>query len=76
MPRPSLSIPIAALLVLFCALVPIAAAQQSEEDRDVLLVGTKEAPPFAMKSANGRWSGISIELWEEVAEVLGLHFEY
>ncbi|MCS0460101.1 transporter substrate-binding domain-containing protein [Rhizobium favelukesii] len=35
-------------------------------------MGTKEAPPFAMKDADGNWSGISIELWREVAQKLGL----
>ncbi|WP_339151139.1 transporter substrate-binding domain-containing protein [Rhizobium sp. T1470] len=37
-----------------------------------LVIGTKEAPPFAMKDADGNWSGISIELWREVAQKLGL----
>ncbi|SEI06063.1 amino acid ABC transporter substrate-binding protein, PAAT family [Rhizobium tibeticum] len=39
-----------------------------------LVIGTKEAPPFAMKDADGNWSGISIELWREVAQKLGLQF--
>ncbi len=32
-----------------------------------LVVGTKEAPPFAMKSADGNWTGISIDLWRRIA---------
>lgn len=48
-------------------------AQETTSDR--LVVGTKDAPPFAMKGADGRWQGMSIELWEEVAEQLGLEFE-
>ncbi|WP_409527457.1 transporter substrate-binding domain-containing protein [Rhizobium sp. BK181] len=39
-----------------------------------LVIGTKEAPPFAMKDADGNWTGISIDLWREVAEKLGLKF--
>jgi ABC-type amino acid transport substrate-binding protein len=39
-----------------------------------LVIGTKQAPPFAMKDADGNWSGISIELWREVAQKLGLQF--
>jgi polar amino acid transport system substrate-binding protein len=36
-----------------------------------VVVGTKEAPPFAMKSADGVWTGVSIELWNRIAEKLG-----
>nr|WP_037075701.1 transporter substrate-binding domain-containing protein [Rhizobium mesoamericanum] len=39
-----------------------------------LVIGTKEAPPFAMKDADGNWSGISIDLWREVAQKLGLKY--
>lgn len=33
-----------------------------------LVVGTKEAPPFAMKNADGVWTGISIDLWRRIAD--------
>lgn len=39
-----------------------------------LVVGTKEAPPFAMKLADGRWAGISIDLWRKVAEERGWRY--
>jgi len=39
-----------------------------------LVIGTKEAPPFAMKAADGAWQGISIDLWRRVAD--GLHLRY
>jgi polar amino acid transport system substrate-binding protein len=39
-----------------------------------LIVGTKEAPPFAMKDQDGAWTGIAIDLWREVAQKLGLEF--
>jgi ABC-type amino acid transport substrate-binding protein len=41
-----------------------------------LVVATMEAPPFAMKDASGRWHGITIELWEAVADRLGLPYAY
>ena len=41
----------------------------------VLLVGVIEAPPLYMKTANGRWEGISIELWQTVAQHIGASFE-
>ncbi len=48
-----------------------AASSQGE-----LVVGTKQAPPFAMKAADGAWQGISIDLWQRVASELHLHFRY
>lgn len=41
-----------------------------------IVVGVKEAPPFAMKDASGHWSGVSIELWQQVAKDLHLAFHY
>ncbi|WFR97583.1 transporter substrate-binding domain-containing protein [Rhizobium tumorigenes] len=40
----------------------------------VLVVGTKVAPPFAMKAADGSWTGISIDLWREIADRLGVKY--
>jgi polar amino acid transport system substrate-binding protein len=41
-----------------------------------LVVGTKETPPFAMKDPNGNWTGISIDLWRQIAEELHLTYEW
>lgn len=43
---------------------------------DPLRIGTREAPPFAMKGNDGQWRGLSIDLWEEIAMELGLRFEF
>ena len=48
--------------------VPSNGAQQE------LVIGTRVAPPFAMKRADGEWEGISIDLWRHLAERLGLHY--
>lgn len=40
-----------------------------------LIVGTKIAPPFVMKDDDGAWTGISIELWREVAAQLSMRYE-
>ena len=45
-------------------------------DDRVLIVGTKEAPPFAIKSDDGTWTGISIELWGRIARELNLHYRF
>jgi ABC-type amino acid transport substrate-binding protein len=55
------------------ALAQPSAAPQAPPQRE-LVVGTRVAPPFAMKNREGGWEGISIDLWRHVAERLGLRF--
>ncbi|QDU80524.1 putative ABC transporter extracellular-binding protein YckB precursor [Polystyrenella longa] len=45
-------------------------------DREILQVGTKQSPPFAIKNPDGSWTGISIELWRHLAHELNLEFEF
>lgn len=55
------------------AQTPAPAADNAASQKE-LVVGTKEAPPFAMKDTDGNWSGISIDLWRRVARTLGLRY--
>lgn len=41
-----------------------------------LVIGTKVAPPFAMKDESGHWSGISIELWQHLADRLKWNYRF
>jgi polar amino acid transport system substrate-binding protein len=41
-----------------------------------IVVGTKEAPPFAMKSPEGEWSGISVDLWRRIAGKQNLKYRF
>ncbi len=41
-----------------------------------LVVGTKEAPPFSMKTPDGTWTGISIDLWRRIAGELHLRYHF
>ena len=50
-------------------------AQEGEGSGRPLIVGTKVAPPFAIKGEDGRWRGIGIELWQGIAEDLGVEYE-
>ena len=52
------------------------AAQGQTQAGRALVVGTKEVPPFAMKNKEGTWTGISIELWRQIAGELNLPFEF
>ncbi len=61
----------------FCVLLAATCiyAQETGEPR-TLRVGTKETMPFVIKNADGTYSGISIELWRQIAEELNLTYEY
>ncbi len=62
------------LLAAACWTLP-AAAQHAETPRE-LVVGVKEAPPFTMKNPEGQWTGLSVELWERIAQHLKYKFRY
>ncbi len=68
-----------ALVLLLAVTLPVGihpvlaqAPAASDEPPRAVVVGTKEAPPFAMKAPDGTWTGISIELWRHIAEKLNL----
>jgi len=66
-----------ALMVAF-AQAPQARAQTPgpEPEPRQLVVGTKVAPPFAMKSEDGTWRGISIDLWRRIADQTHLRYRF
>lgn len=41
-----------------------------------LKVGVRAAPPFSFQGADGSWTGIAIDLWEQMAEANELSFTY
>jgi ABC-type amino acid transport substrate-binding protein len=66
------------LLILTVVFVmPIFATNNGTKDaQDTIIVGTKSAPPFAMRNKQGEWEGISIELWKEIAKDLNLKYKF
>ena len=62
---------VAAALVL--TLLLCATSAQAERE---LVVGVKEAPPFAMKQPDGSWTGISIDLWNKAAADNGYRYRF
>ncbi len=56
--------------------MPRAANAQGATDTHELIIGTKEAPPFAMKDKEGNWTGISIDLWRHLATQLKLQYRF
>ena len=57
-----------ALLVLAC--LPLASPDLAGQAPAEIRVGTKVAPPFVIKEADGSWRGIAIDLWRDVARSL------
>ena len=41
-----------------------------------LIVGVAAGPPFNILNADGSWSGISVDLWREIAKETGIDFEF
>lgn len=64
-----------AVLLLLAFLLPPSLGH-AKDTRKVLRVATMVAPPFSMKAPDGRWEGISIRLWDDIARRLGLSFVY
>ena len=60
-----------ALPLLLCA-----AAAGAQEPAGTLIVATRHVPPFAIKAEDGSWQGISVSLWRDIAERMGLHYEF
>ena len=64
------------LKIILLTITLLATAQAANDNNTtVLKVGTKIAPPFAMKGPDGKWSGISIELWELIAKRLNIKYQ-
>jgi len=74
-----LSLVVPGLLVGSQTVVAQEASSQAELPEELLgrtlVVGTKEAPPFAIRAEDGTWSGLSIDLWRAVADDLGLTYQ-
>jgi ABC-type amino acid transport substrate-binding protein len=65
--------------ILLLALIACLAVPQlglAETPQKTLTVGVKVAPPFVIKQPDGSFSGLSIELWQRVAERLGADYQF
>src|SRR5260370_41377886 len=41
-----------------------------------LIMGLAVGPPFDIRGGDGSWTGISVELWRQIAKELGLEYEF
>ena len=70
---------IACLMLVWLSALPLAHAQSQKAapaPKPELVVGVIPAPPFALKGADGAWSGLSIELWRQVARTMNRTFRF
>jgi polar amino acid transport system substrate-binding protein len=89
-PRPRRSLA-ASLAVLAAVLLgdmvvsPAAAQEASQAETPVqaraapdepIVVAVRDVPPFSMRDSAGNWEGLSVDLWQDVADVLNLEFEW
>jgi polar amino acid transport system substrate-binding protein len=66
------------LIIITLATSPASYSQMmgaTSESRE-LVVGTKVAPPFAMKAEDGSWHGIGIDLWRRIARQTHLNYRF
>ncbi len=59
-------------LLLVCVFTPASAEVPSRQ----LTVAVREAPPFAIKTQDGLWAGLSADLWRHLAEQIGLRYRF
>lgn len=62
--------------VLFAAVAFPALAQEAADQAPEpgMTIGTKPAPPFAMQTDTGSWTGLGLDLWQAMAKELGRTF--
>jgi polar amino acid transport system substrate-binding protein len=75
--KSALLIPLFHCLFLFCARAESASpAASPSAARPKLTVGIYVAAPFNIRQADGSWTGISVDLWREIASDLKVDFEF
>jgi polar amino acid transport system substrate-binding protein len=65
--------------MLALALLPIVSPAESAAAKIgdyPLTIATRDVPPFAIRGADGQWSGISVDLWTAIAERLDLDYRF
>jgi len=71
--------PLSLCAVLFWTFIvpsPLHADAGAGQPRAKVVVGTMRVPPFVLRSDDGQWSGLSIDLWKRIADELQVPFEF
>lgn len=63
-------------LLLWAPAAPSHAQSEASGSPAKLVVGTMRVPPFVLRSDDGEWSGLSVDLWKQIAAELKINFEF
>jgi len=66
----------AGLLLAIASSAAAADRQPPAEPGRALVVAVREAPPFALRGPAGAWEGLSVDLWQELADERGWSFQW
>ena len=64
------------LLVWLVLLFPSTAQPLAAQELGTLTIATRPLAPFSIKIEDGRWRGISIDLWRDLADELNLKYRF
>jgi ABC-type amino acid transport substrate-binding protein len=64
------------MLVLWMPATPAHAQAPDTKTPAKIVVGTMRVPPFVVRSDDGQWSGLSVELWKQIAAELKTPYEF
>jgi polar amino acid transport system substrate-binding protein len=71
--------PLSLCAILFWTFVvpsPLQADAGAGQPRAKIVVDTMRVPPFVLRSDDGQWSGLSIDLWKRIADELKVPFAF
>jgi polar amino acid transport system substrate-binding protein len=58
--------------------VPVMAGEvlQAQPENEEIVIGTRVVAPFVIEEADGSYTGITVNLWRQIAEDLGLDYRF
>lgn len=65
-----------AFLILVSGLFHPAIAFDIQDQNEEQIIGIRVAPPFVIKAEDGSYSGLTIALWEHIADQTGVDYSY
>lgn len=68
--------PLLALMLLLWQGLVLAEEAEPQAGTQPLIVGVKPVPPFAMRTGDGDWRGVSVALWQDLADRLGVTYQF
>jgi polar amino acid transport system substrate-binding protein len=61
--------------IIFSVLFIVPAEAQTQQPDDVI-IGTRIAPPFVIEQENGSYSGLTVALWDHIANQMELDYRF